>query len=84
MRLPAARPTMEPYETKEKGMATLVHRPLPVVQTYETGDGLVVEIELPAEETRVTTELRGRCLEVRIPRPVRHRSWEVHPDAACS
>ena len=65
-------------------MATLVHHPLRVVHAYETGDDLVVEIELPAGEPRVTAELKGRLLELRIARPTKHRAWEVHPDVACS
>ncbi|MEX0675161.1 MAG: hypothetical protein WD981_02645 [Gaiellaceae bacterium] len=63
-------------------MTTLAHHPLPAVQTYETDDELVVEVELPAGEPLVKAELKGRILKLTIARPPRHPAWEAHPDVA--
>ena len=63
-------------------MTILAHHTLPAVESYETDDELVVEIELPAEEPHIRTELKGRTLRLTIDRPPRHPAWEPHPDTA--
>jgi hypothetical protein len=63
-------------------MTILEHHPLPAVQTFETDEELIVEIELPGDEPHFQAELRGRILRLAIPRPPRHPAWEPHPDVA--
>lgn len=63
-------------------MTTLAHHQLPEVQTFETDEELVVEIELPVEDPYVRAELTGRLLRLAISRPPRHPAWEPHPDVA--
>ena len=65
-------------------MTILAHHPLPAVQTYETDDELVLEIELPVDAPHVKAELNDHLLRLTISRPPRHPAWEAHPDAGPS
>lgn len=63
-------------------MATLEHYTASAVHAYETDDGFVVEVELPAEDPSIRVEQRGRLLKLTIAARETELDWEPNLDGA--
>jgi hypothetical protein len=66
-------------------MEMLVRPAGPVVDSFETERELVAVLELPPGEPKVTAELKGRRLTLRVARPpAEHAESPFHPGATPS
>jgi hypothetical protein len=61
-------------------METLTEVPLRTVHAYETDEDTVLEIELPAEEPRLTLALDGRTLTIRLPLRAEPERFHMNAD----
>ncbi|HEX7256211.1 MAG TPA: hypothetical protein VF236_09820 [Gaiellaceae bacterium] len=61
-------------------METLSYVPLRTVHAYQTDEDTVLEVELPADEPKVTVALDGRTLTVRVPCCDDRDRWHMNAD----